>query len=71
MPADFLSQNAVEAVGIFDDNWKVAQEQVEYCGIVKQHMSVKKNCNCKQLELAKCCFIENGLLWRRLTRYSK
>ena len=29
MPADFLSQNAVEAVGIFNDNWKIAQEQDE------------------------------------------
>ena len=27
MPAGFLSRNAMEAVGIFDDNWKIAQEQ--------------------------------------------
>ena len=27
MPADFLSRNAVDAVGIFDGNWKISQEQ--------------------------------------------
>ena len=31
MSADFLSQNAVDALGIFDDTWKIAQEQDEYC----------------------------------------
>ena len=41
MQVDFLSRNAVEAVGIYEDNWKLAQEQEEYCEIVKQHMSKK------------------------------
>ena len=68
MPAGFLSRNMDEAVGIFDDNWKLAQELYEYCEIVKQHMSKKKSCQCKQLEVAKSCFMENGILWRRMTR---
>ena len=71
MPADFLSRNAVEAVGIFDDNWKLAQEQDEYCQIVKQHMEKKKTCQCSQLEISKSCFLDNGLLWRRLQRHGK
>ena len=71
MPADFLSRNAIEAVGIVNGNWKIAQEQDEYCEIVNQHMSKKKNCQCKQLEVAKSCFMKNGILWRRLTRHGK
>ena len=46
MPADFISRNAVDPVGIFDDNWKMAKEQNDYSKIVK-HMSVKKICQCK------------------------
>ena len=51
MPADFLSRNAVEAVGIFDDNWKIAQEQDEYCEIVKTTHGSKEKLlvQCKQL----------------------
>ena len=43
MPADFLSQKTIDAVEIFDDNWKNAQEQEEYCQILKQHMQKKEN----------------------------
>ena len=57
MPADFLSCNAVEVVGIFDDNWNMAQDQDEYCRMVKQHMLVKGNCQFRQLEVSKACFI--------------
>ena len=35
MPADFLGRNAIDAVGIFDQNWIAAQEQDKYCEIVK------------------------------------
>ena len=28
--ADFLSRNVVDAVGIFSDNWKLEQEQVNF-----------------------------------------
>lgn len=52
MPADCLSHNVVDAVAIFDDNWKMAQEQDEYYEIVNQHMSKKNNCQCKQLEVS-------------------
>ena len=52
IPADFLSCNAVEAIDIFDDNWKLAQEQDKYCKIVKQHIFKKKSCKCNQLEVA-------------------
>ena len=71
IPADFLSPNAVEAVGIFDDNWILAQEQDEYCQIIKQHKENKKTCHCSQLEISKSCFMENGLLWRQIHRHGK
>jgi hypothetical protein len=35
MPADFLSQNANDAVGLFSDQWKLAQEQDEFCSSMK------------------------------------
>jgi hypothetical protein len=35
MHADFLSRNAIGAVGIFSDNWKLKQEQVELCQPIK------------------------------------
>ena len=59
MPADFLSRNAIDAVGSFDQNWIAAQEQDKYCEIVKQHMAMTKDCKCKQLEIAKSCFMDN------------
>ena len=71
MPADFLSRNVVDAVGIFEDNWKAEQEQDEYCQILKNHMQKKKTCKCKQLEEAKTCFLDKGFLWRRITRHGK
>ncbi len=30
MPAEFYSINAIDAVGIFSDNWKLKQEQDEF-----------------------------------------
>ena len=71
MPADFLSRNAVEAIGPFDDNWTAAQEEDEYCGLMKQHMNPKSNCECQKLQIAKTCFMDQGLLWRRTLRNGK
>ena len=57
MAADFLSLIAVDVVGILDNNWKMAQNQDDYCEIVKQHMSKKNNCQFKQLDVAISFFI--------------
>jgi hypothetical protein len=35
MPADFFSQNAIDAVGFFSDQWKLEQEQDEFCFSIK------------------------------------
>jgi hypothetical protein len=42
MPADFLSRNAIDAVGIFSDDWKLKQEQDECCQSVIKHMHIHK-----------------------------
>jgi hypothetical protein len=34
MPADFLIQNAIDTIGIFSDQWKLAQEQDEFCSSI-------------------------------------
>jgi hypothetical protein len=31
MPSDFLSRNAIDAMRIFSDDWKLKQEQDEFC----------------------------------------
>ena len=62
MPANFFSQNAINTVGIFDDNWKIAQEKDEYCQIMKHYMQKIKTCQCSQLEISKSCFMDNGFL---------
>ena len=43
MPADFLSRNATDAVGIFSDQWKLEQEQDEFCQSIKKHMHIHVN----------------------------
>jgi hypothetical protein len=43
MPADFLSL------------LKSAQEHDKYCEILKQHMLIKRECKCEQLEVDKLC----------------
>jgi hypothetical protein len=44
---DFLSRNAIDAMGIFSDQWKLVQEQDEFCNSIKQHMHKHKtNCSC-------------------------
>jgi hypothetical protein len=43
MPAYFLSKNAIRAVGFAADNWKLEQEQYEFCHSMKKHMHTHKN----------------------------
>ena len=65
MPANFLSRNAIDAVGIFSDNWKLKQEQDEFCQSIKKHMHThKQTCSCKHLEIADSCFTDGGILWK-------
>jgi hypothetical protein len=46
MPADFLNRNATDAVGMFSDQWKLAEEQDEFCiSITTMHTHANK-CSC-------------------------
>jgi hypothetical protein len=42
MSTDFLSRNAINAVGISSDNWKLKQEQDEFCQSIRKHMHTHK-----------------------------
>jgi hypothetical protein len=49
---------------------KLAQEQENFCSFIKQHMHKHKtNCSRKHIEIADSCFMDNGILWRRLLRH--
>jgi hypothetical protein len=72
MLADFLCQNAIDAVGIFSHQWKLEQERNEFCSSIKQHMHrYKTMCSCKHLEIANSCFMDDGILWRKIQRHGK
>ncbi len=71
-PADSLSRNAIDTVGIFSDHWKLEKEQDEFCSFIKQHTHRHKAiCSCKHLEIADSCFTDNGILWRGIQRHGK
>ena len=42
-PANFLSQNTIGAIGIFSDQWILAQEQDEFCNCIKKQMHKHTN----------------------------
>jgi hypothetical protein len=72
MPTDFCSQNAIDAIGIFSDKWKLAQEQDEICSSIKKHMHMlPSNCSCTHLEIANSSLTDSGILLRRLSQYGK
>ncbi len=68
MPADYLSRNAIDVIGIFSDQWKLAQEeQDEFCTLYTH----TNNCSCKHLEIADSCFTDAGIFWIRIFRLDK
>ncbi len=74
MPAEFLSRNAIDTVGIFSNQWKLEQEQDEFCHSIQKYMYTRKsNCNCdlKYLQIADYCFIDKEILWGRFDNHGK
>jgi hypothetical protein len=72
MLLDFLSPNAIDAVGIFSDHWKLEQERDEFFSSIKQHMQRHKAiCSRKHLEIADSSFMDYGILWKRIQRHGK
>ena len=78
MPADFLSRNVVEAIRISDEDLSEKQKEDPLCQTVKNILknepiqSIFKRKFPKSAEkLALTCFMENDLLWTRITRHGE
>jgi hypothetical protein len=78
MPADYLSRNIVEAIRITDEDLAEKQSRDPLCQTVKnilenkpiQQMHKKKFLKPAE-KMAQTCFIENYLLWTRITRHQE
>ena len=74
MPADFLSRNVVESIEISDEDLASLQDKDTFCKSIKNLLQDKpidfdyRECLPKMLEIAKSCYIENKILWRRIER---
>ena len=70
MPADFLSRNVVESIEISDKDLATLQDEDEHCLKIKLALRAPNTSqpDPKLLEEANSCFIENGILWKRLDR---
>ena len=74
MPADFLSRNVVETIKISDEDLASLQDKDTFCKSIKNLLMDEpidfdyRECLPKMLEIAKSCYIENKILWRRIER---
>ena len=75
MPADYLSRNVVESIEISDKDLASLQDKDSFCKSIKNLLQNEpievdyRECLPKMLEIAKTCFIENKILWRRIERH--
>ena len=75
MPADFLSRNVVEAIDLSDSELQKEQEANKMCKAIKnvvqgkpiQPEMTKHSANIENM--AKKCFIDNEILWKRIDRH--
>ena len=76
MPADFLSRNILASIDVFDDDLPRLQAEDYFIKTVSDYMHHQKlPTNKKQAAhvqiVGKECFLDNGIIWRRLTRYDE
>ena len=75
MSADYLSRNVVESIEISDEDLASMQDKDTFCKSIKNLLQDEpiefdyRECLPKMLEIAKTCFIENKILWRRIERH--
>ena len=74
MPADFLSRNVLASIDVFTPDLPNLQNEDEFISTVKNFMLTQQLPDNKQkaahiVKVGKECFIENNVIWRRLTRY--
>jgi transposase InsO family protein len=75
MPADFLSRNVVEAIDLSDSELQKEQEENKMCKAIKDVVQGKpiqpdmKKHSANIENIAKKCFIDNEILWKRIDRH--
>ena len=76
MPADFLSRNVLSSIDVFDDDLPRLQNEDKFIKAVSNYMlhqilpTDKKQATHIQT-VGKESFLDNGIIWRRLTRYDE
>ena len=76
MLADFLSRNILSSIEVFDDDLPKLQKEDIFIKAVSDYMLQQilptDNKPAKHIQLVgKECLIDNGIIWRRLTRYDE
>jgi hypothetical protein len=74
MPADFLSRNVLEEIDVFSPDLPLLQARDEFANAIIEFLQHKKlpadNKKATYIaKLAQQCFLEDGILWRRLVRH--
>ncbi len=74
MPADFLSRNVLEEIDIFSPDLPLLQARDKFANAVIEFLQQNKrpadNKKAAYIaNVAKQCFLEDGILWRRLIRH--
>jgi hypothetical protein len=74
MPADFLSRNVLEEIDLFNADLPELQKEDEFADSVIQFLQnnqlpADKSKAAYVAKVAPSCFLEDGILWRRLTRH--
>jgi hypothetical protein len=75
MPADYLSRNVVEAIDMSNEDLAEMQDQDKFCKSLKHllgKLPVEKEYSKlvpQMTELSHSCFIEHGVLWKKIKRH--
>ncbi|MGV0986805.1 MAG: RNase H-like domain-containing protein, partial [Limnohabitans sp.] len=74
MPADYLSRNVLASIDVFTPDLPRFQDQDEFISAVKKYMLTQQlpRDGAKAAHVRRVapeCFLEDGIVWRRLTRY--
>jgi len=74
MPADFLSRNVLNEIDVFSPDLPLLQARDEFASSVIQFLQhnqlpADKKKAAYVANIAKQCFLEDGILWRRLNRH--
>jgi len=74
MPADFLSRNVLEEIDVFSPDLPLLQARDEFANAIIEFLQHNKlpadNKKATYIaKLAQQCFLEDGILWRRLIRH--